>query len=470
MKEGKFQELSKKLVMDRKSAWTKLESDKKEEVLSLAQDYINFLNKAKTEREAVLEIISWCRKNGFVDLNAVENTQPQPGTRFYFVWKERAAIIGIWGTNPLKRGFRLVGSHLDCPRLDLKPQPVYEQEGLGLCKTHYYGGIKKYQWTAVPLALHGVICTAQGNKISIVIGEDASDPVFTITDLLPHLAKDQMSKKTTAAVAGESLNIIIGSIPVDDEDVKEPIKLALLEQLNKKYGMVEEDFISADLELVPAIPARDLGLDRSLIAAYGQDDRICAYATLKAMENMEQPTQLALGLFADKEEIGSVGNTGMQSNMLEIVLEKLIRWSGEDAGLYEILGASQAISADVNAGLDPTYPEVMDKHNAARLGYGLVITKYTGSGGKYNANDADAEYVSQIRKLYNENQVLWQTGELGKVDQGGGGTIAQFLANKGIETIDSGPAILSMHSPLEVSSKIDFYYMVNGYKAFLVAK
>jgi len=470
MKESKFQELSKKLVMDRKSAWTKLESDKKEEVLSLAQDYINFLNKAKTEREAVLEIISWCRKNGFVDLNAVENTQPQPGTRFYFVWKERAAIIGIWGTNPLKRGFRLVGSHLDCPRLDLKPQPVYEQEGLGLCKTHYYGGIKKYQWTAVPLALHGVICTAQGNKISIVIGEDASDPVFTITDLLPHLAKDQMSKKTTAAVAGESLNIIIGSIPVDDEDVKEPIKLALLEQLNKKYGMVEEDFISADLELVPAIPARDLGLDRSLIAAYGQDDRICAYATLKAMENMEQPTQLALGLFADKEEIGSVGNTGMQSNMLEIVLEKLIRWSGEDAGLYEILGASQAISADVNAGLDPTYPEVMDKHNAARLGYGLVITKYTGSGGKYNANDADAEYVSQIRKLYNENQVLWQTGELGKVDQGGGGTIAQFLANKGIETIDSGPAILSMHSPLEVSSKIDFYYMVNGYKAFLVAK
>jgi len=209
MKESKFQELSKKLVMDRKSAWTKLESDKKEEVLSLAQDYINFLNKAKTEREAVLEIISWCRKNGFVDLNAVENTQPQPGTRFYFVWKERAAIIGIWGTNPLKRGFRLVGSHLDCPRLDLKPQPVYEQEGLGLCKTHYYGGIKKYQWTAVPLALHGVICTAQGNKISIVIGEDASDPVFTITDLLPHLAKDQMSKKTTAAVAGESLNIII---------------------------------------------------------------------------------------------------------------------------------------------------------------------------------------------------------------------------------------------------------------------
>ena len=470
MKESKFQELSKKLVMDRKSAWTKLESDKKEEVLSLAQDYINFLNKAKTEREAVLEIISWCRKNGFVDLNAVENTQPQPGTRFYFVWKERAAIIGTWGTNPLKSGFRLVGSHLDCPRLDLKPQPVYEQEGLGLCKTHYYGGIKKYQWTAVPLALHGVICTAQGNKISIVIGEDASDPVFTITDLLPHLAKDQMSKKTTAAVAGESLNIIIGSIPVDDEDVKEPIKLALLEQLNKKYGMVEEDFISADLELVPAIPARDLGLDRSLIAAYGQDDRICAYATLKAMENMEQPTQLALGLFADKEEIGSVGNTGMQSNMLEIVLEKLIRWSGEDAGLYEILGASQAISADVNAGLDPTYPEVMDKHNAARLGYGLVITKYTGSGGKYNANDADAEYVSQIRKLYNENQVLWQTGELGKVDQGGGGTIAQFLANKGIETIDSGPAILSMHSPLEVSSKIDFYHMVNGYKAFLVAK
>lgn len=376
-------------------------------------------------------------------------------------------VIGIWGKAGLKRGFKLVGSHLDSPRLDLKPQPLYEAEGLGMCKTHYYGGIKKYQWTAVPLALHGVVVTATGEKKVIVIGEDDNDPIFTITDLLPHLAKDQMQKKLGQAIAGESLNIIFGSIPVEDEEVKEPVKLALLEYLNREYGMVEEDFISADLELVPAANARDLGLDRSLIASYGQDDRICAYATMEAMAEIEQPERLVLGLFADKEEVGSMGITGMRSNMLEYLLEQLLTWSAEQMGIYQLMAESQAISADVNAAVDPSYADVMDKHNAARLGYGVVLTKYTGSGGKFNANDAAAEYVGEIRNIFNSHDILWQTGELGKVDKGGGGTIAQFLANKGIQTIDCGPSILNMHAPLEIASKVDFYHTVRAYRAFL---
>ncbi|MBO8168652.1 MAG: aminopeptidase [Thermoanaerobacteraceae bacterium] len=467
MAEKNYNQLAEKLKLNRKNGWQGLGAGERDDVFALAKHYMDFLNKAKTEREAVAEIVRWCQDNGFLKLEDAKKARPKAGERFYFVWKERSLILGIWGKQPLSAGFRLVGSHLDAPRLDLKPEPLYEQEGLGLCKTHYYGGIKKYQWTAVPLALHGVVYTAQGDRVSIMIGEDAGDPVFTITDLLPHLAKDQMKKKATEAVPGEALNIVVGSIPVQDEEVKEPVKLALLEQLYEQYGIVEEDFISAELELVPAMPARDLGLDRSLIAAYGQDDRICAYATLKALAGIREPEYLALGLFADKEEIGSVGITGMQSNMLEYLLEQLIVWSGETVGMHQLLGASQAISADVNAALDPTYPEVMDKHNAARLGCGVVLTKYTGAGGKYNANDAGAEYVAQIRQLYNKHGVLWQTGELGKVDQGGGGTIAQFLANKGIETIDSGPPILSMHAPLEIASKIDFYYTVKAYNVFL---
>ncbi len=466
----KFKELADKLKFKKKSGWQQITAKTRQEVFSLAKRYISFLNRAKTERESVAEILSWCKHNGFVPLAGASKKTPSAGTRFYWVWRDRSIILGIWGKEGLSRGFRLLGSHLDSPRLDLKPQPLYEQESLGLCKTHYYGGIKKYQWTAVPLALHGVVVTASGDVKTIVIGENDDDPIFTITDLLPHLSKDQIQKKLAEAIAGESLNIIFGSIPVEDGEVKEPIKLALLNYLHDKYQMVEEDFISADLELVPAAGARDLGLDRSMIAGYGQDDRICAYAALEALAGIRQPQRLALGLFADKEEVGSMGITGMKSNMLEQLLEQLTDWSGEQLGLYGLLARSQAISADVSAAVDPNYPEVMDEHNAARLGCGVVLTKYTGAGGKYNTNDASAEYVAEIRGLFNKNKILWQTGELGKVDQGGGGTIAQFLADKGIQTIDCGPAILNMHAPLEIASKIDFYHTVRAYHAFLSEK
>ncbi len=340
---------------------------------------------------------------------------------------------------------------------------------MALFKTHYYGGIKKYHWPVIPLALHGVVLKADGTKTTVVIGETDTDPVFVITDLLPHLAKDQMNKKLSESIPGENLNLLVGTIPVKDEEAKERVKLAVMEYLNREYGWVEEDFISAELQVVPAGRARDAGFDRSLIAAYGHDDRACAYPTLRALAEIEKPRRTALALFTDKEEIGSTGNTGMQARFFENFLAELSVLKGDstpDLGVRRLLARSRAISADVNAAEDPNFRDVVDKYNAARLGYGIVLTKYTGSGGKYHASDANAEFVSQIRRLFNSQRIAWQAGELGKVDQGGGGTIAQYLANLGMDVLDCGVALLSMHAPLEIVSKVDLYMAYKAYKAF----
>ncbi|NPV26774.1 MAG: aminopeptidase [Firmicutes bacterium] len=463
--------LEEQLGRKRKCAWEAVEGQATETVFQFAEDYKEFLDRAKTERETVREIICLARENGFLPFEEYRaGQQPlMPGTKLIVEQREKAVALVVIGTEPITQGFRLVGSHLDSPRLDLKPEPLYEDEGLALFKTHYYGGIKKYQWTSLPLALHGVVYKRDGSKCEIVIGENPTDPVFLISDLLPHLAKDQMQKKMSEGIEGETLNLVVGNIPVTDDDVKEKVKLAILATLHRNYGLVEEDFISAELEAVPAGKPRDVGFDRGLIAAYGQDDRICVFASLKAILELGQPRQTAIALFMDKEEIGSVGKSGMQSRFFENLIAELVYstiQSDQSIWVRRALSSSQAISADVNAGLDPNFEGVYDKRNAARIGYGVVLTKYTGSGGKANSNEADAAYVNEIRRLFNRHGVVWQTGELGKIDQGGGGTIAAFIGNYGLDVIDCGPALLGMHAPWELASKIDLYMTYRAYASF----
>jgi aspartyl aminopeptidase len=469
MKENKSKAeiLQENLTYKKKNVWEKLSDNETNEVFDISNEYKKFLTKAKTERESVNFFIEKCHEKGFVSLDQLQkNDQLTPGAKFYINNRNKALIIGILGQKSITEGFRLVGSHLDSPRLDLKQQPIYESSDLVLFKTHYYGGIKKYQWVTLPLALHGRVVLSDGTNKDIIIGEDENDPVFTITDLLPHLAKDQMQKKINEAITGEGLNILAGSRPYSDKDIKERVKLAVLEKLNREYKIVEEDFISAEIEIVPAGSARDLGIDRSMVIGYGQDDRICAFASWKAVENLQSPAFTSLCLLADKEEIGSTGNTGMASNYLVDAVNILTEYTGYSIHPERVLARSQALSSDVSAALDPNYEDVMDKNNTPRLGCGVLLTKYTGSRGKVGANDAHAEFVGAVRKLFNDKGVIWQTGELGKVDQGGGGTIAAFLANLGMDVIDCGPALLSMHAPYEVSSKVDLYMTVRGYRAF----
>jgi len=363
-----------------------------------------------------------------------------------------------------------VGAHIDSPRLDLKPQPFYEDGLLSLAKTHYYGGIKKYQWVAMPLALHGVAVKEDGSIIKIAIGEKPGDPVFTVTDLLPHLAKDQMDKKLSEGVAGEALNILVGGVPVKNREIKDRFKKSTLDYLNREMGLTEEDFISAEIEAVPAWPASDTGFDRGLVAGYGQDDRVCAYAALQALLDTEKPAHTSVVLLTDKEEVGSMGNTGMQSTFFENFVAGIIAMGTgnyRDLMVRTTLANSRGLSADVNAALDPNYEGVMDKLNAARLGCGVVLTKYTGSRGKSGSSEASAEFVAAVRKIFNGNNVVWQTGELGKVDQGGGGTIAYLLANYDMDIVDCGVALLGMHSPFEVASKVDVYMAYRAYHSFM---
>ena len=393
------------------------------------------------------------------------------GPRPFIITGAKALALVVQGKRPLSAGLRLVASHIDSPRLDLKPYPIYEDTDLAFLKTHYYGGIKKYQWLARPLAIHGVVLKADGSSVNLSLGEDPADPVFTVLDLLPHLArKAQMDKKVTDAFEGEKLNVLAGSLPLGNGETKERFKLHFLKILEERYGINEEDFISAELEMVPAGPARDLGWDRSLVGAYGQDDRSCAYASLAAILDVEEPEHTCVALFYDKEEIGSDGNTSAKACILEEIVELLLERQGESPqARRRVLMASRAISADVTGGLDPDYPEVHEKRNAARLGYGVCFHKYGGSGGKYSTSDANAEYVGWIRRIFNEHGVIWQAGELGKIDEGGGGTIAKFLAIHGLEIIDCGTPLLSMHSPFEVASKADLYMTFKAYRAFFSA-
>ncbi|HHW57723.1 MAG TPA: aminopeptidase [Clostridia bacterium] len=464
MEEKDLKEIEKRLGYKNVDAWINISEEEKEKVYEFAEDYKAFMTECKTERETAEKIIEIVEKKGFINIEKATNLKP--GSKVYYNNKGKSVVLAVIGKESMQKGIKAVASHIDSPRIDLKPNPMYEDGGLALFKTHYYGGVKKYQWVTIPLALHGVIVKANGEKINIVVGEDENDPVLYITDLLPHLGKDQMEKKASEVVTGEALNAVVGSIPLSEEV---SVKPNILKYLNGKYGIVEEDFLSAELELVPAYKPRDIGFDRSMIGAYGQDDRVCAYTSLRAILEIDVPERTAVAIFADKEEIGSMGNTGLQSRFFEnAIAEILEKYEGStDIKLRRALANSEMLSADVNAAFDPTYSEVSEKQNTAYLGKGVCITKYTGARGKAGSNDANAEFVGKVRKLFNENGVVWQTGELGKVDMGGGGTVAQYAANYGMEVLDCGVALLSMHAPYELSSKVDVYMAYKAYKVFM---
>ncbi|SHG99995.1 aminopeptidase [Tepidibacter thalassicus] len=457
------------LTYEFKSAWKNLKDGEMDNLMNYSKEYMDFLDNSKTERRCVEEIIKKAKQNGFISLDEViKSGKLQSGCKVYANNRGKGVALFIIGKENLEKGMRIIGSHVDSPRLDLKPFPLYEDGNLALLKTHYYGGIKKYQWTCIPLSLHGVVLKNDGTKVDINIGEDENDPVLYITDLLIHLAKDQMGKKLSEGITGEGLNVIIGHIPMKDEE-KDVVKQNILRFLNEKYSITEEDFVSAEIEVVPAGKARDVGIDRAMIASYGHDDRVCTFAAFKSMLEIENPEYTAVGLFVDKEEVGSMGNTGMESRFFENVVAELINLQENysDLKLRRALANSKVLSADVTCGFDPNFPDVVDKRNAAFMGHGVVITKYTGARGKAGCNDANAEFVSEIRKLFSENGVTWQIGELGKVDQGGGGTIAYILANYGAEVVDCGVPVLSMHAPIEVVSKVDCYETYKAYKSFL---
>ena len=459
--------LKNELFNIKKTGWLKVNEEQKSEMFKFADEYMNFLNNGKTEREIVENAEKMLRENGFVSIN--EKEELKPGDKIYYVNRGKSIYISIIGNEKLENGLNIIGAHVDSPRLDLKPNPLYEDGGFALLKTHYYGGIKKYQWTTIPLAIHGVIVKPDGTKIKINIGEDESDPIFTITDLLPHLAQEQMEKKLKDGVAGEALNLLVGSIPYD-EKTNESIKLNILKILNEKYGIKEIDFLSSELEIVPAFKARTLGFDRSMVAAYGQDDKICAYTSLRSIIDIKEVKKTAVCILSDKEEIGSMGNTGMESHVFDNFIAEMLNKAGENRPdlLGKVFCNSKMLSADVDAGFDPTYASASERNNAAFLGRGIGLNKYTGARGKSGASDANAEYVAQIRKIFEENDVQYQLSELGKVDLGGGGTIAYILANKGIDVIDCGVPVLSMHAPYEVTSKFDLYTAYKGYKAFFL--
>ncbi len=454
------------LFNSKKFGWDNISSDRRNDIIKFCDEYIHYLNRSKTEREAASFTVEILEKNGFVNIK--DKLILVPGDKVYYLNREKAVYAAVLGTKPVESGLNIIGSHIDSPRLDLKPNPLYEDTGFAFLKTHYYGGIKKYQWTTIPLSLHGVIVKADGEKITVNIGEDENDPIFTITDLLPHLAQEQMDKKLKDGISGESLNLLVGSIPLGDETVSERVKLNILKILNDKYGITEKDFLSSELEIVPAFKARSLGFDKSMVAGYGQDDKVCAYTSLRALLNIDAPVKTAVCIFADKEEIGSMGNTGMESHVFDTFISELLNKTNTNRPnlLDKVFCNSKMLSADVDAGLDPAYANVSERNNAAYLGKGVGLNKYTGARGKSGASDANAEYVALIRNIFESNDIIYQVSELGKVDTGGGGTIAYILADKGIDVIDCGVPVLSMHAPYEVTSKFDIYEAYRAYTSF----
>lgn len=461
-----MEELKEKLFKNNNSGWENVNEEKREKIEEISNKYMNFLNNAKTEREFIKEARKLADSNGYKDI--MEYQTLKPGDKVYFINREKSMYLAIIGEKSIEEGMHIIGSHVDSPRLDLKPNPLYEDTGLAYFKTHYYGGIKKYQWTTIPLSMHGVIVKTSGEKIEINIGENENDPIFTITDLLPHLAQDQMEKKLKNGIDGEDLNLLIGSIPYGDKQGSDRIKLNILNLLNQKYGITEEDLTSAEIELVPAFRARTLGFDGSMIAAYGQDDKVCAYTSLQAMMDVESVQNTAICILSDKEEIGSMGNTGMESHMFDFFISEILNKLGINKPnlLDRVFCFSKMLSSDVDAGYDPIYASVSDKHNAGFLGKGISLNKYTGARGKSGASDANAEYVAWVRNILEKNNIRYQVAELGRVDVGGGGTIAYIIANKGADVIDCGVPVLSMHAPYEVTSKYDVYSAYETYKAF----
>ena len=460
------EELKERLFNTKKNGWENTSDEEKEKIFNYCQGYMDFLNRSKTEREIVKNAEQMARERGYRDISEFESLNP--GDKVYYVNRGKNLFLAVIGTESIENGVNIIGSHADSPRLDLKPNPLYEDKEFAYFKTHYYGGIKKYQWTAIPLSMHGVIVKTNGETVEVNIGENENDPIFTITDLLPHLAQDQMQKKLKDGVEGENLNLLIGSIPYKDNKVSEKVKLNILDILNRKYGITERDFISAEIELVPAFRCRSLGFDESLIAGYGQDDKVCVYTSLTAILGIENPRKTAVCLLADKEEIGSMGNTGMESNVFSTFLSEILNKLNINRPnlLDKVLCNSKMLSADVDAGLDPIYVSVADLNNACYLNRGVGMNKYTGVAGKANASDANAEFLAYVRNIFESNNVDYQMAELGKVDKGGGGTIAYILANKGVDVVDCGVGVLSMHAPYEVTSKYDVYQAYKGYMAF----
>ena len=461
--------------MERKNAWNTYGKREISELEELNSNYIDFLSDCKTERECVKETVRQAREKGYKSLEEViEKGQPlKQGDKVYAVCMNKTVALFNIGKIPMEQGMNILGAHIDSPRMDIKQNPLYESNNMAYLDTHYYGGIKKYQWVTLPLAIHGVVVKKDGTKVEVNIGEKDTDPVFCVTDLLIHLAGQQMAKKASEAVEGEKLDILIGSQPLKDlpdDKKKEAVKENVLRILNEKYGVEEEDFLSAELEIVPAGKARDCGLDRSMIAGYGQDDRVCAYTSLLALLEMEAPKRTSCCLLVDKEEIGSVGATGMQSHFFENSVAEVLDALGQysDLRLRKALKNSSMLSSDVSAGYDPAFAEAFEKKNSAYLGRGIVLNKFTGARGKSGSNDANAEYVARVRRIFDDHKVCFQTAELGKVDVGGGGTIAFIAALYGMEVIDSGVSVLSMHAPWEVTSKADVYEAKKAYKAFLL--
>ena len=451
---------------EKKIAWLKYSAKQLKEVNSLCDEYIEFISECKTERECVDEIVAQAKKLGYKDLASVKKAKA--GDRIYAVNKGKAVVLFVVGTEPLEKGMKILGAHIDSPRLDIKQNPLYEDTDLALMETHYYGGIKKYQWVALPMAIHGVICKKDGSTVKVVVGEDPKDPVVGISDLLIHLAQDQMDKKASKVVDGEDLNVLVGSIPLKGEE-KEAVKKNVMKLITDKYGVAEEDFLSAELEVVPAGRARSYGLDSSMVIGYGQDDRICAFTSAKAIFNCTAIDRTAVCILVDKEEIGSVGATGMTSVFFENTVAELMDKMGDYSELKvrRALQNSHMLSSDVNAAFDPNYPSVMEKKNCAYLGKGMAFSKFTGRGGKTGSNDANPEFIAKLRAALDKHKVYYQMAELGKVDQGGGGTIAYIMAKYNMEVIDSGVALHNMHAPWEVSSKADIYETEQGYEAFL---
>lgn len=454
-------ELKEKLFSKKKNGIFRMNDAELKSCDEFSESYKSFLNAAKTEREAVEQSVELLKQKGFKEYTI--GMKLSAGDKIYRINRGKAVIAAIIGSEPIESGVRLCAAHIDSPRLDLKQFPLYEDNEMALFKTHYYGGIKKYQWTAIPLSLHGVIIKSDNSSVKVNIGEDENDPVFCVTDLLPHLATEQMKRNLAQGIKGEELNIVVGSRPFKDDEASESVKLNILNILNEKYGIIEDDFISAELEAVPAFKAKDIGFDRSMIGSYGHDDRVCAYTALSATLDCENPKHTVVTILTDKEETGSDGNTGLCSAYLKYFIADLAAEFGTEG--RTVLSASECLSADVNSAFDPTFPDVLERNNCAYINKGVCVTKFTGSRGKSGTSDASAEFVGRVRNLLDSKNVIWQTGELGKVDMGGGGTVAAYIANLNVDTIDVGVPVLSMHAPYEIVSKIDVYM---AYKAFSV--
>ena len=464
MQEAK--DLKEKLFKSKKTGWENLSDEELSNIFKFADEYMYYLNMSKTEKEIIRNSKDILIKNGFVDIS--EKEELKPGDKVFYINRGRNVFAAVIGEENLENGMRLVAAHSDSPRIDLKQNPVYEDTGLAMLKTHYYGGIKKYQWVNIPLSMHGIVVKPNGEKVEISLGEKDEDPIFTISDLLPHLAQEQMKKSPSDVVEGEQLNVLMGSIPYPDEEISEKVKLNILKLFNDRFGIKEVDFASSEIEMVPAYKARSTGLDYSMIAGYGQDDKVCCYTGLRALIDTVNPIYTAVCILTDREEVGFDGISGMQSQIFDTFVLEMLEKTGntKPSSLNRTYSNSKALSADVDAAYNPNFAYAFEKNNTGYFGKGISLVKYTGARGKSGASEAPAEFVAEVRKIFDDEKVFYQACELGRVDKGGGGTIALTLANRGMEVLDAGVPVMGMHSPYEITSKVDVYNAFRGYRAF----